>query len=530
MKYNGLLFAGFLALLSPAFAGAPAPFNPLNTSASGTPEATAPFLLPDGFVQSRVVDRITLNQDPDFAASFGNWDMVALDPTSRFVFIPFEVSSAAGLGRYDRETGDFVRAFKGNGSRRRSYTPATWDPANDDFSRLDPAQWSPNGTVLTGEETDGGRLFEWVNPLMDPEDTPMIRWLSGVASVSHEGLKFDRPGNLYFVDENNSGSVYRFVPNDPSDLGKGGQNFVLNVSAFNGSPAANWSPSTTRTGAATWTPINNADGMPLPGVYNPLDFRSRSRAGRRAADNANGTPYGRPEDLDVGTLANGNEVVYFTATSEHTVYSIELIDPVNANVRPFVTRHTTDDSTGAAVGSALANPDNLAVGPHGEVYVVEDNNPGDVWVATDLNDDGVAERVARFASLGVRGSEPSGLILDRNDADTFLVCVMHPSSGNDALWAITTPWDADGDNVVDPNDICPDSDLSPTVVVKGLRDSGVENVVYGDGCTLADLVNGLAALSRNHGQFVSAVAHLADELLSGNDRGALKRAAARARE
>ena len=77
------------------------------------------------------------------------------------------------------------------------------------------------------------------------------------------------------------------------------------------------------------------------------------------------------------------------------------------------------------------------------------------------------------------------------------------------FWAITTPWDADGDNVVDPNDMCPDSDLSPTVVVNGLEDSGVENRLYADGCTLADLVNGLAAVSRNHGQFVNAVAHLA---------------------
>jgi len=517
-----LLFGG-----STAFAGAPAPFPPLRSSAPRTPEASAPFLLPDGFVQSKIVDRMTLNRDPDFAPSFGTWDMVALDPTSRFVFIPFEVGTAAGLGRYDRVTGDFVRAFKGNGSGRRSFTPATWNPDNDDFARLDPAQWTPNATVLTGEETTGGRLFEWVNPLMDAGEVPSVRWLSSVASVRHEGLKFDRRGNFYFVDEDNSGSLYRFVPNDPADLGNGGQNFVLSVTAFNGSPAGNWSPATIRTGAASWVPINNPDGTPIPGVFDPLNYRATG--GRRAADNADGTPYGRPEDLEVGVLASGNQAIYFAATSEHAVYSVELVDPTNAIVRAFVTRRTTDIATGSAVGSGLANPDNLALGPHGEVYVVEDNNPGDTWAATDSDDDGVAESIARFGSLGVSGSEPSGLILDPNDADTFLVCVMHPQSGNDALWAITTPWDADGDNVVDPNDVCPDSDLSPTVVVMGMRDSGVENVLYADGCTLADLVNGLAAVSRNHGQFTSAVAHLANELLSRKDQAALKRAAARAR-
>jgi hypothetical protein len=499
----------------------------LDASARLTPEQTAPFLLPEGFVQSRVVDRITLNVDPDFAVSFGNWDMVALDPSSRFVFIPFEVGVAAGLGRYDRLTGDFVRGLQGNGSGRRRLIPENWSPTTDDFARLDPAQWSPNGTVLTGEEATRGRLFEWVNPLMEAGETPEVRWLSGVASVAHEGLKFDGQGNLYFVDEYNSGSIYKFVPNNVADLGQGGQNFVLSVTAFDGAPDAAWNPSTRRTGAATWRPLNNADGTPLPNVRNPLNYRSTG--GRLAADDANGTPYGRPEDLEVGLLANGNPVMFFAATGENAVYAIELVDAENAEVRAFVTRTTPEVVSGVAVGSALVNPDNLATGPNGEVYVVEDSFPGDVWVATDSDNDGVAEGVARFASLGVTGSEPSGLILDPNDADTFLICVMHPRSGNDALWAITTPWDTDGDNVIDPNDLCPNSDLSPTVMVKGVRDSGVENVLFEDGCTLADLVHGLAALSRNHGQFMSALTHLAHELLSESDRGALQRAAARSR-
>lgn len=484
-------------------------------------------MLPDGFVQSRVVDRFHLNNDPDFAPSFGTWDMIALDPSSRFVFVPFEVGVAAGLGRYDRQTGDFVRALQGNGTGRRNLDPATWDPLIDEFTRLDPARWTPNGTVLTGEENVGGRLFEWTNPLMAAGAAPNVRWVSSVASVAHEGLAFDRDGNLYFVDEDNSGSIYRFVPNDRSNLGQGGQNFVLSVTAFNGLPGGNWSSSTIRTGAATWVPLNAADGTPLPGVRDPLYFPRTG--GRLAADDANGTPYGRPEDLDIGVLANGNEVIYFTATSEHAVYSVELVDATNAVVRTCVTRNTIDAVTGLPVGTALTSPDNLAVGPNRELYVVEDNNPGDIWAVTDVDDDGVAERIARFASLGVSGSEPSGLILDPNDPDTFLICIMHPSSGNDALWAITTPWDADGDNVIDPNDLCPDSDLGPTVIVKGVEDSGVENVLYANGCTLADLVNGLAAASRNHGQFVSAVAYLAAELLEGSDRGALTRAAARAR-
>src|SRR4029453_10441541 len=109
--------------------------------------------------------------------------------------------------------GDFVNAMEGNGTGVRSTDPSTWDPANDDFSRFDPAQWTPNATVLAGEETSGGRLFEWTNPLLSPGPAPAVRWLSGVAAVSHEGLKFDAAGNLYYIDENSSGSIYKYVPN-----------------------------------------------------------------------------------------------------------------------------------------------------------------------------------------------------------------------------------------------------------------------------------------------------------------------------
>jgi len=525
-SFFGILFG--LSTVSAVLAGTPAPFTPLpNNAGSSTDEATAPFLLPPGFTQTLITDRDTLSADPDFAATFGNWDMVALDSSSRFVFIPFEVGAGAGLGRYDRETGDFVKALEGNNAGTRSTDPSTWDPAQDDFARLDPAIWTPNGTVLTGEETSGGRLFEWTNPLMAAGDAPVVRWLSSVASVGHEGVKFDAAGNLYVVDENNSGSVYKFVPNDPTDLGKGGQNFVLSVNAFDGDASADWDAASIRIGAATWVAINNADGSSIEGIRDPLDFGSTG--GRGAADDANGTPYGRPEDMDITTLANGHEVLFFTATSEHSVYSIELVDPVDAVVRLFASRNTLNEAFGTPVGSELSSPDNLAVGPNGEVYIIEDQTAGDIWAATDADNDGIAESMGRIASLGIPGTEePTGWILDRNDADTFLVCVQHPSSGNDALWAITAPWDHDGDNVIDPNDVCPNSNLSETVIVNGLIDSGVWNVLYDDGCTLGDLVNGLAEVALNHGLFVKSVGVLGNDLLSPEEAAALKNAAARA--
>ncbi len=85
--------------------------------------------------------------------------------------------------------------------------------------------------------------------------------------------------------------------------------------------------------------------------------------------------------------------------------------------------------------------------------------------------------------------------------------------------------DEDGDGVIDDDDQCPGSDLSPTVVIDGC-DSGVPNLLFSDGCTISDLIAQCAAGASNHGQFVSCVSHLAndlkkDGLITGAQKGAL---------
>ena len=62
-------------------------------------------------------------------------------------------------------------------------------------------------------------------------------------------------------------------------------------------------------------------------------------------------------------------------------------------------------------------------------------NPSDIWVATDADGDGLADIIDLFASLGVAGSEATGFIVDPRGG--YLVNIQHSSSGNDALWSIT---------------------------------------------------------------------------------------------
>jgi hypothetical protein len=85
-------------------------------------------------------------------------------------------------------------------------------------------------------------------------------------------------------------------------------------------------------------------------------------------------------------------------------------------------------------------PDNLAVDAWGAVYVIEDGEPngGDVWKCHDADRNGVAESMGVLLSLGITGSEPTGMVFDPVRPYRFLINVQHPASGNDATWAFDT--------------------------------------------------------------------------------------------
>jgi hypothetical protein len=90
--------------------------------------------------------------------------------------------------------------------------------------------------------------------------------------------------------------------------------------------------------------------------------------------------------------------------------------------------------------------------------------------------------------------------------------------------------DADLDGVADGADCEAHSDLSPTVSVGGC-DSGVPNTLFSTGCTIADLIQHIAASSSNHGNFVSGVAQLTNDLkaqglITGAQKAAIQRCAA----
>jgi hypothetical protein len=474
-----LITAAMLGSLS-AMAGTDTWFTPLTESASvvapnGLEELASPWITPAGISQKNAVSLNEVENEvlsplqsvvrvPGLGTGASMFDMLAYDPSGEFLFIPHETFTGAGVSRYSIYDNSCEVLFQGD----QQGPAGDW---SNDYGAFDPCRFTPNGTLFLGEEWSGlGRIVEVMNPFA-PVGEIETRVLENFPRVSHEGINFSKkfPNTIYFVDEDRSGSIYKFVMATPGDYTVG-QTFVLSVDAYLGASSAtaptNWSSD--RIGSSIWVPLTDENGIPLPGIPDPTI--DPGRAGRDAADAGGGTPYRRPEDMSVGQLANGNEVLYFTATEEQSVYSVEILEnrpgksrgkghkdhkghndgPTGkAVVRVFASNTDTPKNEGFAPTTGVLNsPDNLAIDALGNIYVIEDApngnaGGGDIWFVRDTNNDGVGESLDHFMSIQVDGSEATGMIWNPTIKSEFAVAVQHPDStdlGNvengfgDAVW------------------------------------------------------------------------------------------------
>lgn len=465
-------------------------FTPLTESAPVTApnsleELNSPWITPADIVQTNLLSLDEVEADPTQSIirvpagrSSSMIDMIAYDDTGEFLFLPHETPFGAGATRYDLVNDTSHVIFQGD------MMGILGDYSND-FGAFDPCRFTPNGTLFLAEEWAGeGRVIEVLNPFAAPQDIE-ARELHSIANVAHEGINFSEKydDTIYFVDENRSGSIYKFVMTTVGDYTQG-QTFVLSVDSFGGDVTKNYNDAANagqpRTGQATWIPITKKNGTKMPGIAKPFDFKpvnstaaekrnanavdkGHALGGRQAADDAGGTPYGRPEDMEVSQLANGNEVFYFAATSERTIYSVEilggdqamvgvLVDDVN-----FPKNEGFDPTTGE-----MNSPDNLSQDALGNIYVIEDapnssDVGGDIWFVRDANNDGVAESLDHFLSIRVDGSEATGMIFNPVNPTEFVVAVQHPDSTDlsnvpdgfgDAVWKFEIE-DADFVNAVE---------------------------------------------------------------------------------
>lgn len=410
-------------------------FTPLAASAASLPVGdageAAPFVLSSpNFTQVSIADRAT--QLARGQGNSGTWDMQTVNETGadagRYLFTPFETLTA-GVQRIDLWNPDY-----------NTRTVTIVAPGTQFFVAGDASRWTPWGSYLTAEEAWSdpgavtlpfGRLFEITNPTAAPGSINFVRRPIGPADirVAHEGLAFDRDKNFYFIDERNDSHIFRFTSANPNatngaDFFAAGTTSVLRVGDGTAKEA---------TGAYTWIALTDAGGAALPGTVVKTDFSGLTVLDGRATPNVAaflGTGFDRPEDIEIKTLPDGRQLLFVATTTNHKVFALDL---ANNEIRLFAGRDTPDMATGAAIGNAFTNPDNLAIDAEGNIYIVEDQGGGiaNIWFARDADNDGVAEALGVWATLKTDGAEPSGLYFDPLNPNVAYVNVQHPSSGTD---------------------------------------------------------------------------------------------------
>ena len=404
--------------------GGPMSFTPLAGSAYDklTDDATilneTTWVIPEGFEQTIVSDEFDLD-----IYMANDWpDMNTVNETGKragqFLYRTHEVRpgndnrNGGGLGGsisvVDLKTGAAKELIK-----------------RSDWEALDGIVWTPWRTILVAEETGSaaypdpdypaatrGLVYELELNKNNPASAETVTARPMLGSMAHEGIELDAEGNVYIIDEDRSGSIYKFVPDNYGDLSSG-KLYALKVA--NGA----------QIGPAEWVELS----------LDPNTFDAH-----QAADDVGATAFCRPEDLE----RIGN-VLYAALTCEPringvdgpgAVLSITLdeMPEVNYFVEAGNNIAAEDQSNGI---TGLKSPDNLAEGPDGKLWIVEDNVPSDIWVAEgDQDDDGVSDRVSLFASMRDSGAEGTGIYFGKNP-NTLFVNVQHSVTGNDKTMTIS---------------------------------------------------------------------------------------------
>ena len=401
---SALAATAIVGVVAPAAFAAAGPFDftPIAGSAYGqaSTDWTEPYVLPEGYSQSLVSDETTLDVYPGIDDLH---DMNTQNETGaqagRYLYNTYEVGSNGAVAVTDLKTGESAVIAQ-----------------REDWNRLDGIVWTPWGSLLVTEETTGGKVYEVFLDKEDPTTVDHIEERSELGVLRHEGIGVAPDGSVFVIDELNGGSIFKFVPTRRGDLSEG-RLHALKLTGLTDA-AQKWNPATfsEKVGGFEWV---------------ALDQALVSTDADAAADAVGATEFGRPEDVQVI-----GQTLYVANTSEDRVVAIDLTKLTVASFVQAGLNVPVENKANQVTG--FNNPDNLAVGPDGALWIAEDNDFSDIYVAgKDRDKDGAADSVELFASLKDEHAETTGIYFGQNPKELF-VSVQHPDKElADGIWKIT---------------------------------------------------------------------------------------------
>lgn len=331
------------------------------------------------------------------------------------------------------------------------------------MNRCDGIRTTPWGTILATEESSDGAAYEIMSPLSTTEITITERGAKGelgsianadgsvatnvakriaLPTMAWEGLEVLpsgvviggdelRPGSYDFKLDNNGsevvynkdtdgGAIFKFVPNSLgttsiTDLTQSplvaGKTYAMQVSCVGGRQQFGQG---CEVGNASWLEIST-----------PANAREQ-------ANILGATGYYRPEDLHLDPTHTGDSIRFcWTNTgNKGAKHYGEVVCAIDSMPDAVDNTQRTLEVNRFVEGDMQFNaPDNLAFQPNtGIMYVIEDNQHGDVWACLPdgADTDNKTDGCVRVLSLNDTSAEPTGFIFSPDGREAY-VSIQHSS-------------------------------------------------------------------------------------------------------
>jgi hypothetical protein len=319
----------------------------------------------------------------------------------------------------------------------------------------DPAHTTPWGTVVVGEETNGGWTLEIIDPLhttgvsfnrttgeLSGADAANIATRPAVGHLAFEGVGILPNGVMYYGDENRpgqttaGGAYFKFIPSNPwtggapiSDLRQSplvdGRVYGLRLGKNGSAPGTDNGQGTTY-GFGTWVEV--------PSAYD-ANLRSLTPSLRL-------TGYYRPEDLNLDLAELKAGFVRFCANNTGNEgadsYYGETICITDGSIDEALANSATPEVQPFVVGTPeFAMMDNIAYRPgrRGNWIIQEDGDQvqgnNDIYSCLEDGDDEdfLSDGCIRILTLRDLNAETTGGVFDANGRRYF-VSIQHNVTGH----------------------------------------------------------------------------------------------------